>query len=100
MLCKWCEVERDIPAVGPHQCDPSNVRAVAFRDARADMVVARWGVRCTHFGDGAQEWLHEGTKPVVYDTLLSAQMAASQAGRQNVSWTYEARPLFLWAPTS
>jgi hypothetical protein len=33
MQCKWCEVEMDAPAAGPHACDPVNVRQVAFRDA-------------------------------------------------------------------
>ena len=33
MQCKWCGVERDAPAKGPHVCDPVNVRRVAFRDA-------------------------------------------------------------------
>ena len=26
MQCKWCGVERDAPAQGPHACDPQRVR--------------------------------------------------------------------------
>ena len=29
MRCKWCGVERDVPAVGPHACDPANVPKIA-----------------------------------------------------------------------
>ena len=35
MQCKWCGVERDAPAKGPHVCDPVNVRQVAIRDNNA-----------------------------------------------------------------
>jgi hypothetical protein len=31
--CKWCGVERDAPAVGPHACEPSRVRRRALEDA-------------------------------------------------------------------
>jgi len=36
--CKWCGVERDAPAVGPHVCDPQRVRArvVAYMRKRSD----------------------------------------------------------------
>lgn len=31
--CKWCGVERDAPALGPHVCDPMRVRELAICDA-------------------------------------------------------------------
>lgn len=33
MQCKWCGVERDAPAAGPHVCDPQRVRERALREA-------------------------------------------------------------------
>lgn len=30
MDCKWCGVERDVPAMGPHACDPKLVRERGF----------------------------------------------------------------------
>lgn len=32
-FCRWCEVERDAPAAGPHNCDPQRVRQKALDDA-------------------------------------------------------------------
>ena len=31
--CNLCGVERDVPAVGPHHCDPVKVRNLALEDA-------------------------------------------------------------------
>jgi hypothetical protein len=38
--CKWCGVERDAPAAGPHACDPQRVRDMALEDAA--QIVDEW----------------------------------------------------------
>ena len=50
MNCKWCGVERDAPAAGPHVCDPVNVRQVAFRDAIRENDAA-WEQRASNLLD-------------------------------------------------
>lgn len=57
MRCKWCEVERDVPAAGPHVCDPSNVRAVAFRDAETDIVIYLTYLNTAHASSAARREL-------------------------------------------
>ena len=48
MECRWCGVERDAPAVGPHACDPVRVRTRAMVDIVADL--------CAWFRMVDEEW--------------------------------------------
>ena len=44
--CRWCGVERDAPAAGPHACDPQRVWTRGGGDARAlALHMAEWIVQ-------------------------------------------------------
>ena len=65
MKCEWCGVERDVPAVGPHECEPRKIQRRALQDAAAAAVGICVCEHCTRIRErieGAQrvswEWAY------------------------------------------